>query len=90
MIDFGKQTEVPARDLMHEILAFIADVVPELGSREEVGYVRQILENGNGATRQLRMFQETNDLKQVVDYMIAETEHGLFEAAGDAVGGARP
>jgi hypothetical protein len=27
------------------------------------------------------VFHETNDLKQVVDYMIAETERGLFAEA---------
>jgi carboxylate-amine ligase len=82
MIDFGKQTEVPARQLMGEILEFVADVAEELGSREEIGYVRQILERGNGADRQLRVFHETGDLKQVVDYMIQETEHGLDAAMG--------
>jgi carboxylate-amine ligase len=80
LIDFGKQTEVPARDLIYEILEFVADVVPELGSENEVGYVHRILEEGTGATRQRRIFQETNDLKRVVDYMIGETESGLFEA----------
>jgi len=89
MIDFGKQTEVPVRNLIGEILDFVADVVEELGSQEEVGYIRQILETGSGADRQLRVFHETGDLKNVVDYMIEETEHGLFEpahaAAGDAL-----
>ncbi len=78
MIDFGKQTEVPARQLIGEILEFVDDVVDELGSREEIAYVRKILENGNGADRQLRVFHETGDLKKVVDYMIEETEYGLF------------
>ncbi len=82
MIDFGKQTEVPARQLVEEILEFVADVAAELGSQEEIGYVRRILEHGNGADRQLRVFQETGDLKQVVDYMIQETEYGLANAAG--------
>ncbi|SPE38492.1 Carboxylate-amine ligase Acid_3926 [Candidatus Sulfopaludibacter sp. SbA3] len=82
MIDFGKQTEVPARQLVGEILEFVADVAEELGSQEEIGYVRQILERGNGADRQLRVFQETGDLRQVVDYMIQETEHGLYSATG--------
>jgi glutamate---cysteine ligase / carboxylate-amine ligase len=80
LIDFGKQTEVPARDLIHEILEFVGDVVPELGSENEIAHVRRMLAEGSGATRQLRVFQETNDLKKVVDYMIAETEAGLFEA----------
>jgi carboxylate-amine ligase len=84
MIDFGKQTEVPARELIGEILDFVDDVVDELGSREEIEYIRQILENGNGASRQLRVFNETRDLKKVVDYMIEETEYGLFEPAGAA------
>ena len=86
IIDFGKQTEVPARDLMHELMEFVSDVVVELGSVEEVGYIRQILEKGNGATRQLRVFKETNDLKRVVDYMIAETRHGLYESSAGGAG----
>ncbi len=79
MIDFGKQTEVPVRDLIGEILEFVADVAGELGSQNEIGRIRWILENGNGADRQMRVFQETHDLKKVVDYMIDETERGLFE-----------
>ena len=38
-----------------------------------------MLERGSGADRQLRVFQETGDLKKVVDYIIEETEAGLAE-----------
>jgi carboxylate-amine ligase len=86
MIDFGKQTEVPARRLIEEILEFVGDVVPDLGSQEEISYVHRIMEHGNGADRQLRVFHETGDLKKVVDYMIEETEYGLFAPALTAVG----
>jgi carboxylate-amine ligase len=86
MIDFGKQTEVPARQLIEEILEFVSDVVPELGSENEIAYVRRILETGNGAERQLRVFHETGDLKKVVDYMIDETEYGLFAPESAAAG----
>jgi glutamate---cysteine ligase / carboxylate-amine ligase len=79
MIDFGKQKEVPARDLVHEYLDFIDDVVDELDSREELNYIHEILERGSGADRQLRVFQDTGDLKKVVDYIIEETEAGLAE-----------
>ncbi len=79
LIDFGKQKEVPARDLVHEYLDFVDDVVDELGSREELNYIHEILERGSGADRQLRVFQETGDLKKVVDYVIEETEAGLAE-----------
>jgi carboxylate-amine ligase len=79
LIDFGKQKEVPARDLVLEYLEFVDDVVDELGSREELNYIHEILQNGSGADRQLRVFQETGDLKKVVDYIIEETEAGLDE-----------
>jgi glutamate---cysteine ligase / carboxylate-amine ligase len=81
LIDFGKQKEVPARDLVKEYLDFVDDVADELDSREELNYIYEILEMGSGADRQLRIFQETGDLKRVVDYIISETEAGLAENA---------
>jgi glutamate---cysteine ligase / carboxylate-amine ligase len=77
LIDFGKQIEVPVRDLIYEYLRFIDDVVDELGSREEINYIHRILEQGTGADRQLRIFRETGDLTKVVDYILYETEAGL-------------
>lgn len=79
LIDFGKQTEVPVRDLILEILEFVSDVAKDLDSTEEIGYIHRILDEGTGAERQLRVFRETGDLKKVVDYMIGETAEGLFE-----------
>jgi carboxylate-amine ligase len=79
LIDFGKQMEVPERELIEEYLAFVDDVVDELGSREEVEYIRTIMKNGTGADRQLEVFRQTGDMKAVVDYIIAETEAGLDE-----------
>jgi glutamate---cysteine ligase / carboxylate-amine ligase len=80
MIDWGKQKEVPTRDLIHEYLDFVDDVVDELDSRDEINYIRQILENGTGADRQLHVFEETRDLKSVVDFIIEETELGLNDS----------
>ena len=78
LIDFGKGVELPARDLVRELLEwFIGDVVDELGSRKEVEYAYQILEHGSSADRQLATHQKTGDLKAVVDQLIAETAEGL-------------
>jgi len=79
LIDFGKQKEVPARDLVLEYLEFVDDVVDELGSRDELEYIHEILRMGSGADRQLRVYQETGDLTKVVDYIIEETETGIEE-----------
>jgi carboxylate-amine ligase len=79
LIDFGKQIELDERDLIREYLEFVDDVVDELGSRDEINYIHQMLEQGTGADRQLRVFAETNDLKKVVDFMVAETQAGLSD-----------
>src|SRR5205085_10344068 len=84
LIDFGKQKEVPVHDLIHEYLDFVDDVVDELDSREELNYIRTILEMGSGADRQVRVFEETGNLKKVVDYIIEETELGLSERAASS------
>jgi carboxylate-amine ligase len=82
LIDFGRRIEVPMRDLVDEYLAFVDDVLDELGSREAINGIRTIVENGNGADRQLRVFKETGDLTKVVDYIIEETETSVFTGAG--------
>src|SRR5258705_734447 len=73
MIDFGKQKEVPTRDLILELLDFIDDVVDELGSRKDIEHIHTILERRTSAEEQLRVFAETNDLNAVVDSLIELT-----------------
>ncbi|MEO6949754.1 MAG: carboxylate-amine ligase [Ginsengibacter sp.] len=73
MIDFGKETEVNTRVLIYELLDFVDDVVPQLGSRHAINYVHKILEHGTGADRQLKVYANTNNLVDVVDYI-----HGSF------------
>jgi carboxylate-amine ligase len=73
LIDFGKQTEVPVRDLVLELLEFVDDVVDDLDSRKEIEHVHKILERGTSADRQLQVYRETNDLKAVVDDLIEVT-----------------
>jgi carboxylate-amine ligase len=78
LIDFGKESELPARELILELIEwFIADVVDELGSRAEVEYAHTILAEGSSADRQLQVYERTGDLKAVVDALVRETEEGL-------------
>ena len=80
LIDFGKQTEKPASHLIREFLTwFLSDVLDDLGSRKEVEYAFDILENGSSADRQLATFHKTGDLKDVVDQLIRESEEGVIE-----------
>jgi carboxylate-amine ligase len=73
MIDFGKQKEVPTRDLVLELLDFVDDVLDDLGSRKEIEHIHTILARGTSAEEQLRVYSETNDLKAVVDRLMELT-----------------
>lgn len=77
LIDFGRQEEVAFPTLINELLEFIDDVVDELGCRTEVNYVYQMLEQGSGADRQIKVYEETKDLKKVMEYVVSQTRKGL-------------
>jgi len=76
LIDFGKREEVEFDALLDELLEFVDDVVDELGSRNEVYYAREIVKQKPGADRQLAAYEQRKDLRDVVDYIISETEAG--------------
>ncbi|WP_339864102.1 carboxylate-amine ligase [uncultured Algoriphagus sp.] len=77
LIDFGRKIEVPTSELIMELLDFIDDVVDELDSREEINYVHQILKSGTGADQQLAVFDQTQDLKKVVDMITSKFTEGI-------------
>jgi carboxylate-amine ligase len=73
MIDFGKGTEVPVRELVRELLEFVDDVIDDLRSRKEIRHIRTILDRGTSADEQLRVWEETQDINAVVDRLIELT-----------------
>src|SRR5947207_1262912 len=78
LLDWGKQEEFPARQLIRELIEwFIGDVVDELGTRAEVEYAYKILEGGSSADRQLKTFEKTGTTRAVVDQLVAETQEGV-------------
>jgi carboxylate-amine ligase len=80
MIDFGRQKEVPVRDLIYELLEFVDEVVDYLGCREDLEYLETMLNNGTSADRQRAVYQETGSLEAVVDHVLEETMQGVGDA----------
>lgn len=78
LIDFGKREEVPLRLLISELLEMVDDIVDVLGIRRQIEHVRTILQKGTSADRQLRKYEETGDLKSVVDMLAEETMSGCL------------
>src|SRR5258708_7131208 len=85
LVDFGAQEAKTIPALWAELLEFIDDVVPELGTRREVEYVQTILKNGTSADRQLSAYRralesgcnEEQALVKVTDMLIVETGQGI-------------
>jgi carboxylate-amine ligase len=77
LIDFGRGREIETRSLIEEILEFISTEVDELGSHREMAHIEKILRQGTGADRQLTVWEQTQDMKAVVDQIVAETYEGL-------------
>ncbi len=78
LIDFGKQQEIPTKDLINEMLDLVDDVADALGTRKHLDKISWILENGTGADRQLEhYFANNNDTKSLVDFIIRESYTGL-------------
>src|SRR5207249_4124143 len=74
MIDFGKNIEVPFKDLAMELLDFVDDAARALGTQNEVRQIERILQEGTSADRQVQVYKDSgNDPKAVVDWLIAET-----------------
>jgi len=74
LIDFGKQQEFPARQMIAELVGwFIEDVVDDLDSRDQVNYAFKIMEEGTSADRQLATLKRTGELRAVVQQLINET-----------------
>ncbi len=77
LIDFGRKCEVDERDLLHEMLDFVSTEVEELGNQREMEHIERIMREGTGADRQLMVWERTQDMKAVVDQIVAETNEGL-------------
>jgi glutamate---cysteine ligase / carboxylate-amine ligase len=78
MIDFGLDHEAPTRSLVLEALDFVDDVVDDLGTRDHMTFLRSWVATGEtGADRQIRTWEQTRDLRAVVDMLVDETRQGL-------------
>ncbi len=83
LIDFGRGESVPFHFLMEELLELLDDVLDDLGSRQEVEYLRTILIEGTSADRQIKVYNNHGGddnrreaLYAVVDSLVSETKEG--------------
>ena len=79
IIDFVHGGSMPMRDAISDTLDFVDDVLDDLGSRREIHYLRDLLDNprGTGADRQMAVYSSTGSLDAVIRYLIEQTTLGV-------------
>jgi carboxylate-amine ligase len=77
LIDFGKQEDIPTKELIAELLEFVSETADIFGSQNELDRIRQILKEGTSADQQIEVYKKTGDIKNVVDFLIHQTSLGL-------------
>jgi glutamate---cysteine ligase / carboxylate-amine ligase len=70
----GRRNRVPVAQLVRRTLRDIEPHAAELGSERELEGIREILAHGNGADRQLRVFNANRDIVEVVREIADATE----------------
>ena len=73
LVDLPDIGRVPVPELARRLLDRLAPHAEELGSTEDLERVEDILENGNGASRQAVVYEANHDLREVVAEIVAAT-----------------
>ena len=73
-LETGKRNRIPVAQLIRRTLRRIEPHARELGSEAELEGIGDILSRGNGADRQLRVFNANRDIVEVVSEIADATE----------------
>jgi carboxylate-amine ligase len=79
VVDFAQNRRLSMRQAISETLDFVDDVLDDLGSRHEINYIRELLDDprGTGADRQIALYQETGSIHAVTHFLMQQTVQGL-------------
>ena len=77
LIDFGSKSEVSYKELMAEMIDFIQETVDIFNTHQYIENIMNIINMGSSADRQIQVFRDSANPKDVVDTLIKETAIGL-------------
>jgi carboxylate-amine ligase len=73
LVDLPKKERVPTAALARRVLDRVREHAQDLGSEAELEGIEDILERGNGATRQVIVYEANNDLREVMGEIVEKT-----------------
>jgi glutamate---cysteine ligase / carboxylate-amine ligase len=77
LIDFERQKSLPAATVVQNLLKKIRPNLEQMGDWEEISTLAySVLQAGNAAQRQKRVYAQTQSYEAVVDFLIDETAKG--------------
>ena len=78
-IDFIHHRRLSMRDAIYELLDFVQDVANDLNSQRELDFIRRLLASseGTGADQQIKVYQETENIQDVIKLLMKQTMRGI-------------
>jgi glutamate---cysteine ligase / carboxylate-amine ligase len=73
LVDLPHSTRVPTRELARRLIDRMREHAQDLGSLDEIEAVEDLLERGNGASRQVVVYEANHDLREVMAEIVAAT-----------------
>lgn len=79
VIDFVQGRRLRMRESLSELLDFVDEVIDDLGSRNEIEYLRRLLEDprGTGADRQIALYEQSGSMDDVIQLLMQQTMQGI-------------
>jgi carboxylate-amine ligase len=82
-VDLPDKERVPVPELTRRLMDRLRPHAKDLGSEEDFDCVEEILDRGNGASRQEVVYEANHDLREVVREILDATVPEAAEATGD-------
>jgi carboxylate-amine ligase len=82
LVDLPSRERVRTSDLARRLVDRLRGHAEDLGSAAELAGIEDLLENGNGGSRQLVVFEANHDLREVVGEIIDKTVPSVSDPAG--------
>jgi carboxylate-amine ligase len=73
LVDLPDKNRVPTADLVRRVVDRLRPHSEELGSAEDLECIEDLIDRGNGAARQIVVFEANHDLREVMREIVEKT-----------------
>jgi carboxylate-amine ligase len=73
LVDLPSSDRVGTRELARRLVDRLREHAQDLGSADELEGINDLLERGNGASRQLLVYEANSDLREVMSEIVVAT-----------------